>query len=1134
VIRFSSVRLSGYGRFDNRTFDFPRMDGAPDIHLVVGENEAGKTTLKHALVDVLFGVSGKSPYAFRDVKPRVAAEVDVGDTRIAFEREAGRKNTKPVEAAAVLGEVLNGHDAATFRATQAFSHDEMREHSRLLHESRGELKDLLMRDAGGLSEAVTLLEALQGTSGRLFKKKKVDKSTAFMVAAIEYEKAMKAAAGLDATRHRDLIAAREEAEGRREEVRRLFEDKKALAERLGRERQAERVVERLVALEAQLAHMPDVRLAPGAVERVGRAAVAEAAARTRLESAIGRRAALEEERRAVPLDDAALALAAEIDDVAGRLAELGHRQGERLAKSAEMDAGQAEALSRARAIGLRADDAAALADALPAAVDRREAGRHMGRRNDLLAEIRNRRNLLEEAAETPPEELPEGPGEALISALDCVKDLGRYRETWRSAVAGVESAREALRRAEAAAAGDGDCDAPPPPEEGDAAQEAIGRAKQALEAAEDRVAQAEAEVAARAREARRMAAGDVPMAPVLAAARERRDGLWREFVAGRAIAEAREEYEAHVAEADRIADVRFERNKDILNAESAERDLAAARETLALAVAARDARREAHGRLRGAWAARLAAAGLGTVPADYRAWHARRAARREAAHALERAESERDRLRARLIAAARDCHAALGREAGEDLDGDALLAAVDRAAKAAEEERDRLEEAVRVATLAAKARAERARERPLREKALEEAKAAFDAWAETWRALAARCGVPEDTAPERLADILDGFAEIEQALHRADACRRAIAATDALGTALADEVARLAAALDEAPGEDVRATGRRLVDRLDAARKAAADAGRIDRDLAAARKDEADQKDVHAAALGAMAADREAAGLPPDATAADLQRAADASDERRRLEAGIAAARDDLSAAGFAWPAAREALAKMSAAERAANAEGAREDADRLQRELEDAATEAVRAKDALERAEHEARGGAASVARARLEANVQARAMADAAAEAIRRRLEIAVLSAARDTFEAEHRSPVLDRASRVFAAFTGGAYDRLERGWSEGQSFVRARRAGRDETLDVTALSDGTRDQLVASVRIAAAEESALPFIADDLFVNADDDRARHGFRVLAELARGRQVIYLTHHVHLETLAREAVGDGLSVLRL
>jgi uncharacterized protein YhaN len=59
-------------------------------------------------------------------------------------------------------------------------------------------------------------------------------------------------------------------------------------------------------------------------------------------------------------------------------------------------------------------------------------------------------------------------------------------------------------------------------------------------------------------------------------------------------------------------------------------------------------------------------------------------------------------------------------------------------------------------------------------------------------------------------------------------------------------------------------------------------------------------------------------------------------------------------------------------------------------------------------------------------------------------------------------------------------------------------------------------------------------LPFIADDLFINYSDDRAARGFRVLGDLAKKSQVIYFSHHDHLVDVARNAIGDEMSVTRL
>ena len=59
-------------------------------------------------------------------------------------------------------------------------------------------------------------------------------------------------------------------------------------------------------------------------------------------------------------------------------------------------------------------------------------------------------------------------------------------------------------------------------------------------------------------------------------------------------------------------------------------------------------------------------------------------------------------------------------------------------------------------------------------------------------------------------------------------------------------------------------------------------------------------------------------------------------------------------------------------------------------------------------------------------------------------------------------------------------------------------------------------------------------MPLIADDLFINFDDRRTAAGLKVLGELSRKMQVVFLTHHDHLVPLAREVLGGDLNVVQL
>ena len=93
-MRFKSFVLERYGHFtDQPPLNF---DQSSDFHIIVGPNEAGKSTLLHGIRDVLFGIDSRSPFNFlhdyRDL--RLSAQIigSNGDT-LSFVRRKGAKNT---------------------------------------------------------------------------------------------------------------------------------------------------------------------------------------------------------------------------------------------------------------------------------------------------------------------------------------------------------------------------------------------------------------------------------------------------------------------------------------------------------------------------------------------------------------------------------------------------------------------------------------------------------------------------------------------------------------------------------------------------------------------------------------------------------------------------------------------------------------------------------------------------------------------------------------------------------------------------------------------------------------------------------------------------------------------------------
>ena len=64
-MRLRRLMLARYGKFTDRTIDFGEaVDGTPDLHVVYGPNESGKSTLLSGFLDLLFGIEMQSRYGF--------------------------------------------------------------------------------------------------------------------------------------------------------------------------------------------------------------------------------------------------------------------------------------------------------------------------------------------------------------------------------------------------------------------------------------------------------------------------------------------------------------------------------------------------------------------------------------------------------------------------------------------------------------------------------------------------------------------------------------------------------------------------------------------------------------------------------------------------------------------------------------------------------------------------------------------------------------------------------------------------------------------------------------------------------------------------------------------------------------
>lgn len=147
-----------------------------------------------------------------------------------------------------------------------------------------------------------------------------------------------------------------------------------------------------------------------------------------------------------------------------------------------------------------------------------------------------------------------------------------------------------------------------------------------------------------------------------------------------------------------------------------------------------------------------------------------------------------------------------------------------------------------------------------------------------------------------------------------------------------------------------------------------------------------------------------------------------------------------------------------------------------------------------------------------------------------VRVHLASTILAEEIERYRQEHQGPVLARVNELFPRLSGGNYQGVRTGFDDqdNQLLVCVREDGVE--VGVPDLSDGARDQLYLALRLATLQRHAdvnepLPLILDDVLIHFDDDRALAALQALGEFSRNNQVLFFTHHRRLVELARLAV---------
>ncbi|KWO43384.1 chromosome segregation protein SMC [Burkholderia ubonensis] len=1148
-MRIKRLDLIKYGKFTDAALGFPRADH--DFHVIVGPNEAGKSTIRTAVSELLFGMKLQTPLDFLHSTPelRIGGVLEGAAGEMAFHRARGRTPLRtPADERLpddYLAAVLDGASKEFFEQMFGLDHGRLVEGGRSILDASDKLGQVLFESAAGVGSLGPVREELEARSGELWAPRR--SGSAFAVAETSFNEAVGELKAVQ-VRTRDWVDRKEAREAVDQEIERARAEQRrleTLRSKLERVRRLAPYLKELTVKEAALVELgPVVELPPTAQADLLKAQGDLAAERKVLEERRADLAGKRHARDAIVADGDALALSADIDALDRLRSACANHPQDLLLRDAEVERHLLAAFGAAAQLGWPADEAA-LRAALPKALSlktvtnllREHGALHqalIGARESLDEKVRELAQLKDQLDRLPMVEAPEALRIALADAQGFRNSASREQALEREVALAERALTDALdglgqwRKPVAALR---TLDLPSTArlvawqKDDNEHAGAVAAARDALDHAREELERLELQEKHFAENHKVVTTADV------LAARARRDGAWGDIKRGAVGLDAgAPAVDDAIRLADELVDSRLGTTQAAATLQSLRQQVESARTSVTRRQAALGEREQELSVHRDAWTRLATAAGVPGMPlADMNDWLAKREMVFAAQAEYERQAHELESTRAARVAAQAALQSALRAVSRGSDDGlAALVAAAESFVQSAEKsiaQQGSLEDQAR--------QVERARAGA--QAKADHAQAAYDAWQAQWRDALADARLTTSAVTLAAAE---GAVELANAvaaeLAAADAPRSRIAAIRADLVALERDARRLAEVLDP----ELLAAGnwpevaRRLTARLAAATETAKAIERADD---AIRHAEGKVADAVAAVAGADARIQpllEMAGVEAIDAALPL---AERSDRHRQLRQSLDAAQEALvrDGDGLSQEAIEAEIAEQDLADVPALLESAKQALGDVGKRLNELAQKQVVAEQAFGAIDGQANAAVAEAKRQEALA-----AMGDAAEQYLEAATASRLLKWATDRYRDQKQGPMLKRAGEIFAGLTLGEFARLTVDTERTPPALHAKRT-KGAAVEVTGMSEGTRDQLFLALRIAALElqlrnRTALPFVADDLFINFDDARAKAGLEALRDLSTRTQVLFLTHHDHLLPLVKAVFGERVNVVAL
>lgn len=1133
-MRINELKLIAYGKFTDHLLSFPKSEH--DFHVIIGPNEAGKSTVRRAITELLFGMHRQSPLGFKHPQSdlRLSAVLETGSGQLSFIRSKQQKSLRSMAddplPDAYLDSCLGSLTEEIFEQLHCLTHEQLIKGGQGIIDPRNSVSQILFQAASGLEGFAAIRDELSSRAGELFATR--GRNHEYAKAAERYAAAQKTLRDAQ-VRTKEWVEARDglrDAEVQLETERKHHRELETMRSTWERVRRLAPLVERLARLEHELQALGDTIAFPSNAKETLDSGIADlnAAAgivKTRERDVFDRLQQLQD----IHVDNKVLELSASIErlarlcgvyanhasDLPLRRLEVQQWVNEVLSRSSEFGWGSTEEEVRAQ---LPDDRALRSIDSLLKALgvlraDERAATAAAQERERSLTDLQSNLEALPQRA------VNHQLSQALQQALPYKTTEAKQKNLHGLMVAAERSAANAI-------AALGNCqltDAAlrtiqPPSAERVAAyrtqRQSIAQARDLARSLAQQDAEAVADLELQIAQFTR--SHKVVTIAEVSGARSDRDEQWNAIKFGLStLSDSAPRLDAAIRLADELVDARTRAETDGATLQALrDRQQKSEQDHHRHRQSAMEKTQELQA-FDAQWAEQASRMGLASMELDdMPEWLTQREAALQAADLLEARKQEYELERHHAAQAQHDLREAIvqaGLQANESFGLAALCTFAEAHIKETEQahtERQSLMLQLHTARNAWNAALQ----------AREAAQEALEQWKLKWKDALAKANLSllsEDTIEIEAA--VEAARFIRQyldkiAMHRSER----IEAMENDLRQLQDEATALAQALaPELALSSPNELSRVLLSRLEDAKRQSNRKAQAQEFLDSAQRQLSEARSTQEQSRRSLQPLLQAAGVEDPMLALPLVQIAQQKDQLVRaafdtkleIESGSDGLSLELVQAEVASHSAMDAQERLLA--------------------LKDALLDSEHKRTQLLQAQLAAQQTYAAIDGGSLAAEAEAQKqealaeMSSVGEEYLQHATASCLLRWAVDRYRDRKQGPLLQRASAVFKNLTIGSFEKLRIDYDQTPPALLAYRP-HNQAVKISGLSDGTRDQLFLALRIAALElqaeqGAAVPFIADDLFINFDDKRSQAGLQALHTLSTKTQVLFLSHQEHL-----------------